>query len=132
MTGKLARIRPSASENRSGINLCSAQKHLPVQRLPAAIGQNRCHAHGAQIPEKSKHVTVPDDYVVNIGDGQGKACALQQGAVIPNIGERVNPRVGAAGQFAFRCQQGFPQLAQSARAGNCGKQQTVGLKARRI
>lgn len=66
----------------------------------------------------------------DIGDGQGKAGALQQGSGVPHLRHGRDPRRGAAGNGEIGREEGFAQFGETFPADHGDEQQTIGPQPR--
>ena len=78
------------------INLFGAlDRAAGERRLPARL-QHVAATHGAKLAHQIEQARVGHGDDLGIGDGKGKAGALQQRAILPDIGEGSDMRAGAA------------------------------------
>ena len=93
----------------------------------AALAQHVARPHGLDLAHEMERAFVGDIDHVGIGDRVGKACALEQRAHRPHIGERGNARRSAAGHLHLGDEPGLAQFVERFTAEEGGQQQAVGF-----
>lgn len=85
-------------------------------------------ACSAQVPQEGERVGVGEGDVLGVGNGQGKAGALEEGGAVPQVGEGGDARRGAAGEGEFGFGERGAQFGQGAKCGEAGEEHAVGFE----
>ena len=109
-----------------GVDLRHPQHRGATRRRPPPLDQDIGRAHAPQILHQRKRAVVAHHRAIDIGDRQGKTCALQQRADIAQIGKWRDPGRHAALAFGFGGRKTLPQLGQRVAAEHRRQQQPVG------
>ena len=122
------RAHPTARRREAlAVKLEGAGQHRAAQ-APGPVEKGRRLAHGAQVVQQRQRIGIVHRQRVAIGHRQREAGALKQPRGVENVGERRNPRRGAAGHLGLRGDQAGAQLRQRRPAEERAEEHAVGLQ----